>query len=64
MKITLVLFAVVLFTDAAMFSDNDVDFPLLSYLLAKVQWLESKTMTSQISFTWDTTSNFNPRQNA
>ena len=45
MKITLVLFAVVLFTDAAMFSDNDVDSPLVSYLLAKMQRLESKIMT-------------------
>ena len=64
MKIILVIFAAVLFTDAAVFSDNDVDSPLVSYLLAKVQRLESKMMTSQRSFTWDTTSNINPWQNA
>ena len=44
MKIILVLFAVVLFTDATMFSNDDVDYPLVSYLLAKVQQLESKMM--------------------
>ena len=43
MKIILVLFVVVL-TDAAMFSDDDIDSPLVSYLLAKVQRLESKMM--------------------
>ena len=37
MKVTLVLFAVVLFTDAAMASDENFDSPLVSYLLAKVE---------------------------
>ena len=55
MKITVVLFAVVLFTDAAMFSDDDVDSPLVSYLLAKVQRLESKMMARPNA--WDTRPN-------
>ena len=44
MKITLVLFAVVLFTDAATFTNEEADSPLVSYLLAKLQRLESKIM--------------------
>ena len=43
MKITLVLLAIVLFTDAATVTD-DVDSPLVSYLLAKLQRLESKVI--------------------
>ena len=43
MKITLVLFAIVLFTDAATVTD-DADSPLVSYLLAKLQRLKSKVM--------------------
>ena len=52
MKITLVLLAVVLFTDAAMFTNEEVDSPLVSYLLAKVQRLESKMM-ARPNTSWD-----------
>ena len=61
MKITLVLFTVVLFTDAAMFNDNDIDPSLVSYLLAKVQQLESKVMARPNI--WDATNNMSPWPN-
>ena len=61
MKTILVLFAVVLFTDAAMFSNDDVDSPLVSYLLAKVQRLESKMMARPN--VWDATNNVSPWPN-
>ena len=51
MKITLVLFAVALFTDAAVVSDDDIDSSLVSYLLAKLQRLEMKIMARPN--TWD-----------
>ena len=51
MKITLLLFAVVLFTDAAVVTDNDIDSQLVSYLLAKLQQLESRIMARPN--TWD-----------
>jgi len=39
------LFAVIfLFTDAVEVTDEDIDSPLVSYLLAKLQQLESKIM--------------------
>ena len=55
MKIILVLLAVALSTNAAIFSDDDTDSPLVSYLLAKVQWLESKMMAKPN--TWNTMPN-------
>ena len=60
MKTILVLFAVVLLTDAAMFGD-DVDSPLVPYLLAKVQRLESKMMARPN--VWDATNNMSPWPN-
>ena len=45
MKIfTLLLFVVVLLTDAMEVTDEDIDSPLVSYLLVKLQRLESKIM--------------------
>ena len=45
MKIVLVLLATVLFTNATMIHDEDDDnSALVSYLLAKVQRLESRIM--------------------
>ena len=43
MKIVLVLFAAMLYIDAAVINDDEVaDSTLVTYLLAKVQWLESR----------------------
>ena len=45
MKILLlILFLVILFTDAVEVTDEDINSPLVSYLLAKVQRLEAKMM--------------------
>ena len=45
MKILLlILFFVILFTDAVEFNDEDINSPLVSYLFAKVQRLEAKMM--------------------
>ena len=52
MKTTLVLLAVVLFTDATTVINEEVDSPLVSYLLAKLQRLESK-MTARSNTNWD-----------
>ena len=57
----LVLFAVALFTDAAKFNDDIVDSSLVSYLLAKVQRLESKMMARPND--QDTTNNMSPWPN-
>ena len=61
MKTIFVLFAVILLADAAKFSDDDVDSPLVSYLLAKVQRLESKMMARPN--VWDATNNVSPLPN-
>ena len=52
MKITLVLLAVVLFTDATTVINEEVDSSLVSYLLAKLQRLESKMMATP-NTNWD-----------
>ena len=52
MKITLVLLATVLFTDATTVINEEVDSPLVSYLLAKLQRLESKMM-ARPNTSWD-----------
>jgi len=46
MKIALLLFAVAsaLLVDAVRIADEDIESPLVSYLLAKLQRLESKIM--------------------
>ena len=45
MKILLlVLFSVIFLTDAVEVTDEDINSPLVSYLLAKVQRLEAKVM--------------------
>ena len=45
MKVSLlVLFSVILLTDAVEVTDEDINSPLVSYLLAKVQRLEAKMM--------------------
>ena len=41
---TLTLLAIILLTDAVEVTDEDINSPLVSYLLAKVQRLESKIM--------------------
>ena len=40
----LMLFSAILFTDAVEVTDEDINSPLVSYLLAKVQRLEAKMM--------------------
>ena len=40
----LLLFMAIFYTDAAELTDEDINSPLLSYLLAKLQRLESKMM--------------------
>ena len=40
----LLLFIAIFYTDAAEVTDEDINSPLLSYLLAKLQRLESKMM--------------------
>ena len=40
----LVLFTVVFLTDAVEVTDEDINSPLVSYLLAKVQRMEAKMM--------------------
>ena len=52
MKITLVLLAIILFTDAATVTNEEVDSPLVSYMLAKLQRLESKMM-ARPNANWD-----------
>ena len=52
MKITLVLLAVVLFTNATTVINEEVDSPLVSYLLAKLQRLKSKMM-ARPNTNWD-----------
>ena len=44
-----ILFCVIFLADAVEISDEDIDSPLVSYLLAKVQRLESKMMSKEIS---------------
>ena len=45
MKILLlILFSVIFFTDAVEVTDEDINSPLVSYLLAKVQRLEARIM--------------------
>ena len=51
-KTTLVLLAVVLFTDATTVIDEEGDSPLVSYLLAKLRRLESKMM-ARPNTNWD-----------
>ena len=41
---TVLLFATIFHTDAVEVTDEDINFPLVSYLLAKVQRLETKVM--------------------
>ncbi|XP_065902328.1 uncharacterized protein [Dysidea avara] len=45
----LILFCVIFLADAVEISDEDIDSPLVSYLLARVQRLESKMMSKEIS---------------
>ena len=53
---TLLMFVVIFFTDAVEFTEEDIDSPLVSYLLAKVQRLEAKMMVrSNIRNTRETT---------
>ncbi|XP_065902329.1 short-chain collagen C4-like [Dysidea avara] len=50
MKILLLILSCVIFlTDAAEVTDKDPDSPLVSYLLAKVQRLEAKMMSKEVS---------------
>ena len=44
----LILFTVILLTDAVEVTDEDINSPLVSYLLAKVQRLEAKMMAKPI----------------
>ena len=53
---TLSLFVIIFLTDAMKVTDEDIDSPLVTYLLAKVQRLESKMMArSNIRNTRETT---------
>ena len=50
MKIFLLtLLCVIFLTDAVEVTDEDTDSPIVSYLLAKVQRLEAKMMSKEIS---------------